>query len=41
MPAEGDLSRKAYADLIVHLGETSTFKKNEVKESKADMAGSF
>eukprot|EP00752_Nemacystus_decipiens_P016143 g14436.t1 len=41
MPAEGELSRKAYADLIVHLGESSTFKKNEVKESKADMAGSF
>jgi len=41
MPATGELSRKAYADLITHLGETSTFKKNEVKESKADMAGSF
>ena len=41
MPATGDLSRKAYADLIVHMGETSTFKKNAVKESKADMAGSF
>lgn len=41
MPAEGELSRKAYADMIVHLGETSTFKKNEVKESKADMGSSF
>jgi predicted dehydrogenase len=41
MPAEGELSRKAYADLITHMGETSTFKKNEVKASKADMAGSF
>lgn len=41
MPATGDLSRKAYADLIQHLGDTSTFKKNEIKESKADMAGSF
>ncbi len=41
MPAEGELSRKAYANLITHLGETSTFKKNEVKASNADMGSSF
>lgn len=41
MPATGERSRQAYADRIKHLAETSTFVRNAVKASSADMSASF
>lgn len=41
MPAAGERSRQQYADRIRHLAETSTFVRNEVKASSADMGASF
>ncbi|XAL99013.1 Gfo/Idh/MocA family oxidoreductase [Phycisphaeraceae bacterium D3-23] len=41
MPATGERSRQQYADRIKHLAETSTFVRNEVKASSADMSASF
>jgi len=41
MPATGECSRAQYADRIKHLADTSTFVRNEVKASSADMSASF
>lgn len=41
MPATGERSRAQYADRIQHLADTSTFVRNEVKQSNADMSASF